>query len=158
MLKNGATPNFVEFKDENENVVASISTSGDLNVAGSITVNGSEVGATGPAGTDGGWSTSQTLYSITGSTDTPKSADNGKLITINTTSGAVTITIDGSLDLPTGGRIDFAWIGAATSVTFSASGATVNGTPGLKLRARYSAATLVCIDTDTYLLVGDLSA
>ena len=38
--KNGATPNFVEFKDENQNVVASISTSGDLNVAGSITVNG----------------------------------------------------------------------------------------------------------------------
>jgi hypothetical protein len=50
LLKNGATPNFVEFKDQNNNVVASISTEGDLNVVGSITVNGSEVGATGPAG------------------------------------------------------------------------------------------------------------
>jgi hypothetical protein len=40
--KNGATPNFVEFKDQNNNVVASISTEGDLNVVGSITVNGSE--------------------------------------------------------------------------------------------------------------------
>jgi hypothetical protein len=44
LLKNGATPNFVEFKDENENVVASISTSGDLNVAGSVTVNGIALG------------------------------------------------------------------------------------------------------------------
>ena len=50
MPKNGATPNFVEFKDQNNNVVASISTEGDLNVVGSITVNGSEVGATGSAG------------------------------------------------------------------------------------------------------------
>jgi hypothetical protein len=40
--KNGATPNFVEFKDENQNVVASISTSGDLNVTGSISVNGEQ--------------------------------------------------------------------------------------------------------------------
>ena len=47
MLKNGATPNFVEFKDENENVVASISTSGDLNVAGSVTVNGVALGGGG---------------------------------------------------------------------------------------------------------------
>lgn len=67
MLKNGATPNFIEFKDENENVVASISTSGDLNVAGSITVNGSEVGATGPTGPGfeyfGGWEFT-TTYNI----------------------------------------------------------------------------------------------
>jgi hypothetical protein len=47
LLKNGATPNFVEFKDENENVVASISTSGDLNVAGSVTVNGVALGGGG---------------------------------------------------------------------------------------------------------------
>ena len=43
MPKNGATPNFVEFKDENQNVVASISTSGDLNVTGSISVNGEQL-------------------------------------------------------------------------------------------------------------------
>jgi hypothetical protein len=35
---------------------------------------------------------------------------------------------------------------------------TLNGTPDLKLRARYSAATLVCTASDTYVLVGDLSA
>jgi len=34
----------------------------------------------------------------------------------------------------------------------------VNGTPGLKLRAQYSAATLLCVGADTYVLLGDLSA
>jgi hypothetical protein len=99
----------------------------------------------------------QTVLSVTDSTFTPASVDNGKLVTINTSSGTVAITINNFLDLPVGGRIDFAWIGAATAVSFTAT-ATVNATPGLKLRARYSAATLVCIATDTYLLVGDLSA
>jgi hypothetical protein len=99
----------------------------------------------------------QTLRSVTGSTDTPTDVDNGKLVTIDTSSGTVSITINNSLDLPVGGRIDFAWIGAATAVSFTAT-ATVNATPGLKFRARYSAATLICTATDTYLLVGDLSA
>ena len=44
------------------------------------------------------------------------------------------------------------------TVTVVASGTTVNGTPGLKLRAQYSAATLICTGTDTYLLVGDLDS
>lgn len=115
-------------------------------------------GPTGPTGANGGWSTSQTLRSITGSTNTPTSTDNGKLVTIDTASGAVTITINSSLGLTAGQRIDFSWIGAATSVTFSASGVTINATPGLKLRARYSSATLVCLSSNTYILVGDLSA
>jgi hypothetical protein len=39
-----------------------------------------------------------------------------------------------------------------------ADNATVNGTPGLKLRARYSAATLLCVGADDYVLLGDLKA
>lgn len=116
------------------------------------------VGGMGPTGPSGGWSSSQTFRSVTGASDIPTAADNGKLVTIDTTSGAVTITIDTSVALTSGQRIDFAWIGAASSVTFVASGTTVNATPGLKLRARYSAATLVCLSSNTYLLVGDLSA
>ncbi len=100
----------------------------------------------------------QTVRSITTSTDTPTSTDLGNLLTIDTTSGAVTVTINSSLGLTAGQRIDFVWIGAATSVTFSASSVTLNGTPGLNLRARYSAATLVCTASNTYVLVGDLSA
>lgn len=100
----------------------------------------------------------QTLRSITTSSDTPTASDAGKFVTVDTTSGAVTITINNSLALSPGQRIDFAWIGAASSVTFSASSVTLNSTPGLKLRARYSAASLVCLASNTYLLIGDLVA
>lgn len=113
-------------------------------------------GDTGPTGPTGSWSTVQELVSITGPSYTPTSSDLGKLLTIDTASDPVTIIIDNSLDLPVGGRIDFAWMSVATSVTFS--GAGVSATPGLKLRDRYSAATLICISSDNYLLVGDLSA
>jgi hypothetical protein len=34
----------------------------------------------------------------------------------------------------------------------------VNGTPGLKLRAQYSAATVLCVGADSYVLVGDVKA
>jgi hypothetical protein len=96
--------------------------------------------------------------SITSSTDTPTSTDAGRLVTVDTTSGSVTITINTSLALSTGQRIDFAWINAATSVTFSASSVTLNSTPGLKLRARYSSCSLVCLGSNNYLLLGDLIA
>jgi hypothetical protein len=115
-------------------------------------------GSTGPTGIQGDWATPQSIRSVTSSTDTPTSSDRGRLININTSSGAVTITINGSLDLTIGVRIDFAWIGAASSVTFAESGATIYRTPGLKLRTRYSTASLICVATDTYLLAGDLSA
>jgi hypothetical protein len=83
-------------------------------------------------------------------------ADAGELIVIDSSSNR-DVTVNGSLDLATGQRIDIARLGTGT-VTVVADGATVNATPGLKLRARYSAATLICTGTDTYLLVGDLSA
>jgi hypothetical protein len=44
------------------------------------------------------------------------------------------------------------------TVTVVASSTTVNATPGLKLRARYSAATLLCVGTDDYILLGDLAS
>ena len=46
----------------------------------------------------------------------------------------------------------------AGQVTVAESGATVEATPTLKLRAQYSAATLLCTGTDTYVLIGDLAA
>ena len=81
-------------------------------------------------------------------------ADAGKLITVTSASN-LNVTVDGSLDLAVGQRIDLARLGTGT-VTVVASSTTVNGTPGLKLRAQYSAATLICTAADTYLLVGDL--
>jgi hypothetical protein len=67
------------------------------------------------------------------------------------------VTVNASLDLSNGQRIDILRLGLG-EVTVVASGATVNSTPGLKLRARYSAATLLCVAADTYVLLGDLKA
>jgi hypothetical protein len=83
-------------------------------------------------------------------------ADAGKLIAMNK-STAQTVTVNGTLDLAVGQKIDILQTGAG-QVTVSGSGATVNGTPGLKFRAQYSAATLLCTAADTYILIGDLSA
>lgn len=83
-------------------------------------------------------------------------ADKGKVITVNKAT-AVTITVGGSLDLAVGDRIDFIQTGAG-QVTFSASGTTVNGSPGLKISAQYRAATLLCVGTDSYILIGSLAA
>jgi hypothetical protein len=49
-------------------------------------------------------------------------------------------------------------IGAGQVTVAGAGGVTVSATPGLKFRAQYSAATLLKIAADTWILVGDLSA
>lgn len=88
----------------------------------------------------------------------PNQGDIGKVITVNSVL-ASTITIsDLNLFMLPGQSIDFIQTNTG-QVTFAASGiATVNGTPGLKLRARWSAATLFCLSLNNYVLIGDLSA
>ena len=102
------------------------------------------------------WATAQPVNAQTGTTYTVLSSDNGKIVTLNNGS-AQTVTIDTSTSLTAGKKIDFINLGNGL-VTFVGSGVTLNGTPGLKFRARYSAATLVCISTNNYVLIGDLIA
>lgn len=116
-------------------------------------------GPTGPTGPTGGWSTSQTTRSLTTGADSPTTSDNGKLVLINTSSGSVGITLDSAvLSLSAGQRIDFVWLGAATSVSFSVANSASLVFAGLatSLRTRYSAATVLCVATNSYVLVGDL--
>lgn len=112
-------------------------------------------GPTGPTGPQGDWSLSQTIDNKVASY-TLLTADAGKMITVTSASN-LTLTIDGSLDLAVGQRIDIARMGTGT-LTIVPSGATVVSTPGLKLRAQYSVASLICTATDTYLATGDLVA
>ena len=112
-------------------------------------------GDTGDAGAAGTWALAQTIDTKSDSY-TLLTADAGKVIAMNKAT-AQTVTINGSLDLSVGQRIDVVQTGAG-QVTFSASSATVNGTPGLKTRAQYSAATVLCTGTDTYIVIGDLAA
>ena len=127
----------------------------DLTVEVQLGARGA-TGSTGAAGANGDWSTAQTIRTSSSTTDTPTSTDAGKLVTLSNAS-AITVTINSSLGLTAGQRIDFAQLGAG-QVTFAASGTTVNATPTLKMRAQYSVASLVCLSSNTYLLTGDLAA
>lgn len=111
---------------------------------------------TGPTGATGSFALAQTVNDKTANY-TLLTADAGKLITVTSATGK-TITVDGSLDLSVGQRIDLLQMGAGQVTVSASSPATVNGTPGLKLRAQYSGASLVCTGTDAYVLVGDTEA
>ena len=82
------------------------------------------------------------------------------LIEVNHTGGtAVTITVpaDSSVNYPVGTSIDILRTNTG-EVTIAGSGATVNATPGLKLRAQWSSATLFKRAANTWVLFGDLKA
>jgi hypothetical protein len=74
-----------------------------------------------------------------------------------TSGSAITLTVNSSLGLTAGQSIDIIQLGAG-QVTVSGSGVTLNGTPGLKLRTQYSAATVYCVGSNSYVVIGDLSA
>ena len=78
------------------------------------------------------------------------------MVTLNN-AAAVTVTVGTSLTLTAGQSLDLLSLGAG-QVTIAAGGATLNGTPGLKLRTQYSSASLFCISSNSYVLIGDLSA
>jgi hypothetical protein len=121
-------------------------------VPGTIGVDG-VTGPQGPSGVPGTWATSQTI--VSGATYTPSSADVGKMMQLTNTS-AINITVNTGLGLTAGQSMDFIRYGTGT-VIFNGT-ATIRYTPGLSLRAQYSSATLFCVSTDTYVLIGDLSA
>lgn len=84
------------------------------------------------------------------------SSDKGKIVTFNTSSN-VTVYVNNFANLVAGERIDLLNLGTGT-VQISGAGVTVNATPGLKLRAQYSSASLLCIQNNmSYVLIGDLA-
>lgn len=100
------------------------------------------------------WTVAQTLVEKTADY-TLTNADVGYLVTVNSAT-AKNITVATTLGMTAGQRIDIMQTGAG-QVTVVASSTTVNASPTLKLRAQYSAATLICTATNTYVLVGDLA-
>ena len=92
----------------------------------------------------------------TGTTYTLVIADLGKLVTLSNASG-ITLTVPPST-FTAGQQINLTRYGTGSLTVQGGSGVTVNATPGLILRAQYSAATLFCINATTFVLFGDLSA
>ena len=89
-------------------------------------------------------------------------ADSGKTI-LFTNAGATTVTVDASTDFTVGARVDIIQDGAGV-VTITADGATIAGaavsttTGSFTIGAQYSAATLLCVATDEYRLIGNITA
>lgn len=95
----------------------------------------------------------------TGTTYTFVMGDQNKMVTLSNAS-AITATVppNSSVAYRIGTVLNAVQIGAG-QVTFApGSGVTLNGTPGLKCRAQYSAASLIKTGTDTWLVIGDLAA
>lgn len=70
---------------------------------------------------------------------------------------AFTVPLNSTVAYPVGTQIHLLALTTGVSVTFT-SGITSYSTPGTKLRAAGSMATLVKLNTDTWVLTGDLSA
>lgn len=86
-------------------------------------------------------------------------SDIGKVVEMNVGSGNnLTVPPNSTAAIPVGSQITILQIGSGQTTIVAGSGVTVNGTPGLKLRAQWSAATLVKRATDTWVVLGDLAA
>ncbi len=95
----------------------------------------------------------------TGTTYTLVSADAGKIVEVSNAS-AITVTIPTNASVPyaIGTQITILQTGAGQITIADPSGGTLNATPGKKLRAQWSSATLLKRGTDTWVLMGDLTA
>ena len=94
-----------------------------------------------------------TLRTVT-SSNTLVSTDLAKLIVANSSSD-MTITVSTSATFNDGDRIDLLRAGTG-EVTIAGSGITIQGTPGYRLRAQWSSATLIRLNSTTWVAVGDL--
>jgi hypothetical protein len=85
--------------------------------------------------------------------------DKGKLVEIsNASANNLTVPLNATVAFPTGSQINILQTGAGQTTVVATGGVTINATPGLKLRAQWSSATLIKRGTDTWTLVGDISA
>ena len=117
-----------------------------LSLSNSITVTDLQAGAP-RAGFN------STLRTVT-SSNTLVSTDLAKLIVANSSSD-MNITISTSATFNDGDRVDLLRAGTG-EVTIVGSGITINGTPGYRLRAQWSSATLIRLNSTTWVAVGDL--
>lgn len=86
-------------------------------------------------------------------------SDDGKLVEMNVGSAnTLTIPPNSSVAFPVGTTIVALQTNTGQTTLTAGAGVTINGTPGLKLRAQWSSATLIKRGTDSWIAIGDLSA
>lgn len=95
-----------------------------------------------------------TFNAQTNTTYTLQASDVNKLVTLSNASG-ITVTIPNGI-FTTGQVVNIQAIGAG-QVTIANDGTTTFTGTGTKLRAQYSAASIICTGTNTFTVIGDLA-
>jgi hypothetical protein len=86
-------------------------------------------------------------------------ADAGKVVEMGVGSANdLTVPLNSSQAFDIGTQITILQTGTGQTTIVATGGVTVNGTPGLKLRAQWSSATLIKRAENTWVAIGDLSA
>ena len=100
------------------------------------------------------------LNTQTGTSYTLVAGDAGDLVTL-TNGAAITLTVPTNASVPfaTGSQITIIQSGAGTVTVVGDTGVTVNSADAdLKLRVQWSAATLIKLGTNNWVLIGDIKA
>jgi len=149
--------------------IISVGANGSVLTANSATESGLEWAAPSVTPTNSVTLTNKTLSSPvintgfnqqTGTSYTIGLSDNGKILEVSNSSAINVLIPTNSTAFPIGAQITVLQTGTG-QITFAAvtSGTTtLNGTPGLKLRAQWSSAVLVKRDTEQWVVLGDLVA
>jgi hypothetical protein len=95
----------------------------------------------------------------TGTSYTLVLGDASKMVEMSNTSAiTLTVPLNSSVPFLVGAQIVLLQTNTGQVTVAGAGGVTINGNPGLKLRAQWSSATLIKRATDTWVLVGDTTA
>ena len=159
ILKGAASQsvNLQEWQNSAGTVLAKVDQSGNATAASFVKTGGTSsqfLMADGSTSTGSQFTTFSVNTTAKTSEYTLDPVDYNTLVQMN---GAFAFKVSTNLSAaPVGTQIHL--LALTTGVTVTATGTTVNGTPGLKLRAAYSSATLICLGTNNWVLIGDLSA
>lgn len=145
----------------------SVTTKGDLQTFDTaanrlaVGVDGQTLVANSASSTGLAWQYTYAAFNAqTGTTYTLVAADAAKKLVTLSNAGAITLTVPPSI-FAAGQTIDIQAIGAGQVTLAQGAGVTITSTGATasapKLRAQYSAATIICTASNTFTVVGDLS-
>jgi hypothetical protein len=127
----------------------------------SVGTNGQSLVANSSASTGVSWQyTYNSFNAQTGTTYTLVASDAARTLVTASNASAITVTVPPSV-FSAGQTIDIQQIGAGQVTFAQGSGVTITSTGASasapKLRAQYSAATIICTASNTFTILGDIA-
>lgn len=171
-LGNGIDTSMAELKGGTTGQILSKTSNTDMDFTWIANDQGDITGVTAGTGLSGGGTSgavtvsfdysvgNQSVESAQTASYTLVIGDAGKLVTMsNASANNLTVPPNSSVAFPTGTRIDVVQKGAGQTTIVAGSGVTLNSKgAALKLSGQYAGCSLIKYDTNTWFVVGDLSA